>query len=442
MASIVVCQKPVEYFTFTAQPSTSPEEKTGASPNYWNSSPFTDDFLSDDSILTSPSTPISPPDPRSAFPTIGTAPDYKRKQIKVDEVEEPLDLGSFEDWLRWDDNSEEPLTDMNTLRTTDPEETVVFIEDPVSSSPLFQSRPLLTNTSTLNPRETIYSPPTSSWSFPAVRSPLQQQAALPFFMSNLSPQEEARLRDIAMPPSTSSTSNNKFPSPMSRTSSLGSPSSPTKHQQQQGTASKTGLALANTSTRQRKRKSTSSSMQQQQQYDEDSEEFDDPAPTKTHVSTTTGRGKKSSHNMIEKRYRNNLNDKIAELRDSVPSLRVMSKHEDEDEEMNGEEDLQGLTPAHKLNKATILSKATEYIAHLEKRNSYLTRENAGLKARVDAFEILVMARPQQQQQQQQQSGGYQQQRDYQQGYEAGQRAYRQGGNGSNVGLGQSPGWVP
>lgn len=56
--------------------------------------------------------------------------------------------------------------------------------------------------------------------------------------------------------------------------------------------------------------------------------------------------------MIEKRYRNNLNDKIAELRDSVPSLRVMSKHEqDEDEDMNGgEEDLQGLTPAHKLNK--------------------------------------------------------------------------------------------
>lgn len=91
-----------------------------------------------------------------------------------------------------------------------------------------------------------------------------------------------------------------------------------------------------------------------------------------------------------------------------------------------------------IRKATILSKATEYIAHLEKRNSYLTRENAGLKARVDAFEILIMARPPQQQQ-----SGYQQQRqDYQQGYEAGQRAFRQGGGGSNVGLGQSPGWVP
>lgn len=59
--------------------------------------------------------------------------------------------------------------------------------------------------------------------------------------------------------------------------------------------------------------------------------------------------KKTAHNMIEKRYRTNLNDKIAALRDSVPSLRVMSKGEDGD----GKEDLQGLTPAHKLNKATV-----------------------------------------------------------------------------------------
>jgi len=43
-------------------------------------------------------------------------------------------------------------------------------------------------------------------------------------------------------------------------------------------------------------------------------------------------------------------------------------------------------------QATVLSKATEYIAHLEKRNKYLSKENASLKARVDAFEILVMAR--------------------------------------------------
>jgi len=48
--------------------------------------------------------------------------------------------------------------------------------------------------------------------------------------------------------------------------------------------------------------------------------------------------------------------------------------------------------ANGLVKATVLSKATEYIAHLEKRNKYLVKENAALKSRVDAFEILVMAR--------------------------------------------------
>lgn len=45
-------------------------------------------------------------------------------------------------------------------------------------------------------------------------------------------------------------------------------------------------------------------------------------------------------------------------------------------------------------QATVLSKATEYIAHLEKRNKFLLKENANLKSRVDAFEILVMSRQQ------------------------------------------------
>ncbi|RPA84617.1 hypothetical protein BJ508DRAFT_303722 [Ascobolus immersus RN42] len=97
--------------------------------------------------------------------------------------------------------------------------------------------------------------------------------------------------------------------------------------------------------------------------------------------------KKTAHNMIEKRYRTNLNDKIAALRDSVPSLRVMagtSKLGDDEDE-----DLEGLTPAHKLNKATVLAKATEYIRHLEKRNKRLMEENDALKGRLSAFEKLA-----------------------------------------------------
>jgi hypothetical protein len=109
---------------------------------------------------------------------------------------------------------------------------------------------------------------------------------------------------------------------------------------------------------------------------------------------SSGKGapiKKTAHNMIEKRYRTNLNDKIAALRDSVPSLRVMSRAtaNGEEEEDDGE-DLGGLTPAHKLNKATVLSKATEYIRHLEKRNKKLQDELAAVKNRLEAFEKMAM----------------------------------------------------
>ncbi|KAJ5124460.1 uncharacterized protein N7515_008285 [Penicillium bovifimosum] len=90
--------------------------------------------------------------------------------------------------------------------------------------------------------------------------------------------------------------------------------------------------------------------------------------------------KKRAHNVIEKRYRANLNDKIAELRDSVPSLRQTKKtnggsHDDDDE-------ADGANAANKLNKASILSKATEYIKHLEIRNRRLEDENTALKTRL------------------------------------------------------------
>lgn len=99
--------------------------------------------------------------------------------------------------------------------------------------------------------------------------------------------------------------------------------------------------------------------------------------------------KKTSHNVIEKRYRNNLNDKIIELRQSVPALRAMGRDGEEGE------DLEGLAPAHKLNKATIMAKATEYIKHLEKRNQKLEDEMTALKARVASVETAFKARTRQ-----------------------------------------------
>src|SRR5271154_4823223 len=69
-------------------------------------------------------------------------------------------------------------------------------------------------------------------------------------------------------------------------------------------------------------------------------------------------GRKRPHNVIEKRYRANLNEKIAELRDSVPSLRVVKKAPAGDDAVGDSEneELDG-TSGSKWNKASILTKA-------------------------------------------------------------------------------------
>jgi len=95
--------------------------------------------------------------------------------------------------------------------------------------------------------------------------------------------------------------------------------------------------------------------------------------------------KKTAHNVIEKRYRTNLVEKINVLRDSIPSLRTIG------EGISLDGDFQDVQVPPKLNKATILSKATEYIIDLEEGTRNLTRENRALKTRIEAFRILVKA---------------------------------------------------
>jgi hypothetical protein len=63
------------------------------------------------------------------------------------------------------------------------------------------------------------------------------------------------------------------------------------------------------------------------------------------------------------------------------------------EEDDDPEDLEGLTPAHKLNKATVLSKATEYIRHLEKRNKRMQDELTTLKTRLESYEKMAISGP-------------------------------------------------
>ncbi|QSZ30102.1 hypothetical protein DSL72_004622 [Monilinia vaccinii-corymbosi] len=166
--------------------------------------------------------------------------------------------------------------------------------------------------------------------------------------------QQEKLRDIAMPPHLQYHSQHSPNSTTSKSHSVSSPESQDNH---------------------RKRKS---SAEAEDEDDEDSPGQHPPV-------------KKTAHNMIEKRYRNNINDKIGELRDSVPSLRIMQKSARGEDTADDREGLQGLTPAHKLNKATILAKATEYIKHLEKRNSRLQDENNQMKTRINAFEKLFVS---------------------------------------------------
>jgi len=77
-----------------------------------------------------------------------------------------------------------------------------------------------------------------------------------------------------------------------------------------------------------------------------------------------------SHSIIEKRYRTNLNRKIADLGECIPNLRADAK-----KSLNGTP----VTSAQKHNKATVLMEAIEYIHHLERRNAYLQQSNAALQ---------------------------------------------------------------
>jgi Helix-loop-helix DNA-binding domain len=160
----------------------------------------------------------------------------------------------------------------------------------------------------------LYSTPLS-WDPPKTRyQPADiPRPTYPSAFDVLTPSQQEKLRSIAMPEHLQYQSQHSPNSDGGRRES-GSVSSP---DQRDG---------------RRKRKSSA-------EADDDDEENSQHPPVK-----------KTAHNMIEKRYRTNLNDKIAALRDSVPSLRVMSKSARGEDTTEDREDLQGLTPAHKLNK--------------------------------------------------------------------------------------------
>ncbi|KFY36527.1 hypothetical protein V495_07813, partial [Pseudogymnoascus sp. VKM F-4514 (FW-929)] len=215
-------------------------------------------------------------------------------------------------------------------------------------------------------QEGLEQAPPLPWNGPpmSLGAPMQPnlESVQPPAMGSLSLAQQELLRSIAMP------AHLQYPSAQHQ---QGSPQSATSRRQSgSGT-----MSSPDHQARARKRKSSTEGIEEDASGDESGQR-----PVK-----------KTAHNMIEKRYRTNLNDKIMALRDSVPSLRVMTKSARGSDGSTEVEDLEGLIPAHKLNKATVLSKATEYIRHLEKRSKRLAEENESMKARVAAFEKLFLS---------------------------------------------------
>ena len=83
--------------------------------------------------------------------------------------------------------------------------------------------------------------------------------------------------------------------------------------------------------------------------------------------------------MIEKRYRLKLNDKILSLQNAIPAFRSPLATPTEDPNDPGPR------LSSKLNKGTILTKATEYIQQLEREKSSLEHEVASLKKQLAAL---------------------------------------------------------
>lgn len=105
--------------------------------------------------------------------------------------------------------------------------------------------------------------------------------------------------------------------------------------------------------------------------------------------------KKVAHNAIERRYRNNINDRIRELQQVVPALCREIDHDTkngnnqhnacDDDDMDELQEEDGVPVAKKLNKATILQKATEYIHYLKYSQQLLKQENDMLQQMVQAL---------------------------------------------------------
>ncbi|RFU24095.1 hypothetical protein B7463_g12242, partial [Scytalidium lignicola] len=419
-----------DYFSI---PSFTPRSKNLApSLVYWDAKEYSKFSLgSSDSIIPSPASPDSIYFLPKAYPF----PELYNGAIEIDEVLDSLTCANFmqlEDAaeINMDLSLDRFFSDSQLENTflpstaglytqTDPisarlqptntmmpntiyNQALVFGKDPIVKGHLFETPTVNTTPATeTQSRKLFYNihAQQSSYSVAQVNGPVTRRTTPAALGTGFSSIQESKLRSIAMP-STSYTS----PTPSS--SSSGSP------------------PLIVTWSSQRKRKSSDSN---------DKDKYDEcPLKRRRNHRRHHAPANKTPHKIIEKRYRTNLNDKIAALRDCVPSLRVTSNAKIKSakkEKRDIADNLQGLSPAHNLNKvrvlffyilcnslilfsfdellsaslivvltenlqhnhqATVLSKATKYILDLEKRNKALCEENAAYKDRIEAFKIPML----------------------------------------------------
>ena len=84
----------------------------------------------------------------------------------------------------------------------------------------------------------------------------------------------------------------------------------------------------------------------------------------------TERKKKSAHSAVEKRYRSNLNIKIAELKECIPHLRTAQPRLP-NSSLGPIKDLERTQYSSPMKKMTILTDAAQYIKSLEIQTNYL-----------------------------------------------------------------------
>ncbi len=184
------------------------------------------------------------------------------------------------------------------------------LEDSMDDEPIIQS-PQSLQESDIPPREGLYSTPLS-WERPK----LDCRVGNLLQFEPLSPEEESRLLAIAMP---------------AQSPPMTPPLSPSHAPERTHSSRK---------RESRKRRSSKKSSQRSASASSTA-----PHAARPFSSHTT------AHNIVERRYRTNLNLKIAALRDSVPSLRVLDQNNPCNED--SKDDLQGLSAAHKHNRVLL-----------------------------------------------------------------------------------------